>query len=65
VCLVLSSAIEKTPDPKLPLAQTASIEDPAMIQKIFAHLEEKAVSAAPGMLPKCRVPPLAGLFKGL
>jgi len=43
-----SSAIKGAPHPKLPLAQTASIEDPAVIQKILAHLDEKVVSAASG-----------------
>jgi hypothetical protein len=42
----------------------ASIEDPAVIKKILAQLDEKALSAAPGRLPECRAPPRAGLFKG-
>jgi hypothetical protein len=40
-------------------------EDPAVIKKILAHLDEKALSAAPCMLPECRAPPGAGLFEGL
>ena len=42
----------------------ACIEDPAVIKKILAHLDEKALAAAPGMLPEYRAPPRAGLFKG-
>jgi len=42
----------------------ACIEDPAVIKKILAHLDEKALSAAPAMLPECRAPPGAGLFEG-
>jgi hypothetical protein len=41
----------------------ASIEDPLVIQKILAHLDEKAASVATSMmLPQCRAPPPAGLF---
>jgi hypothetical protein len=42
----------------------ASIEDPAVIQKILAHLENTANSAATALLPDCRASPslLAGLF---
>jgi rRNA maturation protein Nop10 len=43
----------------------ACIEDPAVIKKILAHLDEKALSASPGRLPECRAPPGAGLFKGV
>jgi hypothetical protein len=35
----------------------ASIEDPMVIRKILAHLHEKAVSVATGMMPQCRAPP--------
>ncbi len=35
----------------------ASIEDPAVIQKILAHLDDNANSAASGFLPECRAPP--------
>jgi len=45
----------------------ASIEDPAVIQKILAHLEDNAspvVTALP-LLPECRAPPLAEFLKGL
>ena len=35
----------------------ASIEDPAVIQKILAHLDGNATSAASGLLPECRAPP--------
>jgi len=45
----------------------ACIEDPAVIQKILAHLEANAspvVTALP-LLPECRAPPLAELLKGL
>jgi hypothetical protein len=42
----------------------ASIEDPAVIQKILAHLENTANSAATALLPDCRASPglPAGLF---
>jgi len=32
----------------------ASIEDPLVIQKILAHLDEKAASVTTGMMPQCR-----------
>jgi hypothetical protein len=35
----------------------ASIEDPAVIQKILAHLDGNANSAATELLPGCRSPP--------
>jgi len=41
----------------------ASIEDPAVIQKILAHLENTASSAATALLPDCRASP--GLPKDL
>jgi len=47
----------------------ASIEDPAVIQKILAHLENTANSAATALLPDCRASPSlpvstpVGLFK--
>ena len=37
----------------------ASIEDPAVIQKILAHLAETAATA---LLPECRAPPVTGLL---
>ncbi len=40
----------------------ASIEDPAVIRKILAHLDGKTVSPPPSLLPECRAPPQAGLF---
>jgi hypothetical protein len=42
----------------------ASIEEPAVIQKILAHLDDSTTSAAQGLLPECRAPPspLMGLF---
>ncbi len=42
----------------------ASIEDPAVIQKILAHLDGSANSAETELLPGCRSPPSlpAGLF---
>jgi len=42
----------------------ASIEDPAVIQKILAHLGDMASSAATALLPDCRASPslLMGLF---
>ena len=35
----------------------ASIEDPVVIQKILAHLENTACSAAAALLPDCRASP--------
>lgn len=35
----------------------ASIEDPAVIQKILDHLDDNTNSAATGFLPECRAPP--------
>jgi hypothetical protein len=43
----------------------ASIENPAVIKKILAHLDGKAPPAATALLPECRGPPQAKLFKGL
>jgi hypothetical protein len=40
----------------------ASIEDPMVIRKILAHLDEKAASVATGMMPQCRAPPPTGLL---
>ena len=37
----------------------ASIEDPAVINQILAHLVEKAAAA---LLPECRAPPETGLL---
>ncbi len=39
-----------------------SIEDPMVIRKILAHLHEKAVLVATGMMPQCRAPPPTQLF---
>jgi hypothetical protein len=40
----------------------ACIEDPAVIRKILAHLDEKAATAVTAQLPPCRAPPATGLF---
>jgi len=40
----------------------ASIEDPAVIQKILAHLDDNAISAITAPLPDCRASPTVGLF---
>jgi hypothetical protein len=40
----------------------ACIEDPAVIEKILAHLNEKTVPVQAAPLPKCRAPPQAVLF---
>jgi hypothetical protein len=42
----------------------ASIEDPAVIQKILAHLNHTVSSAVTALLPDCRASPSlpAGLF---
>ena len=41
----------------------ASIEDPVVIRKILAHLDEKAAAVAKGRLPQCRAPPSVGLVE--
>ena len=40
----------------------ASIEDPEVIRKILAHLDEKVTPTATGLLPESRAPPATGLF---
>ena len=40
----------------------ASIEDLAVIQKILAHLDDNATSAATAWLPDCRASPVVELF---
>jgi hypothetical protein len=40
----------------------ACIEDPAVIQKILAHLDDRASPAGLSLLPECRAPPATGLF---
>jgi hypothetical protein len=40
----------------------ASIEDPAVIQKILAHVNNNATSAATALLPDYRASPTMGLF---
>ena len=40
----------------------ASIEDPAVIRKILAHLDDNATSAATALLPDCRASPTVGLL---
>ncbi|MCF6263497.1 MAG: IS91 family transposase [Xanthomonadales bacterium] len=40
----------------------ACIEDPAVIQKILAHLDDRASSTDLSLLPECRAPPVTGLF---
>ncbi len=41
----------------------ACIEDPVVINKILAHLNEKAAAVGSGLLPECRAPPQTGLFE--
>jgi hypothetical protein len=40
----------------------ACIEDPMVIERILAHLNDKALSVEPAMLPENRAPPQARLF---
>ncbi len=40
----------------------ACIEDPAVIEKILIHLDEKGGAAEATRRPPCRAPPPAGLF---
>jgi hypothetical protein len=37
-------------------------EDPVVIRKILAHLDEKAATAVTAQLLPCRAPPATGLF---
>ena len=41
----------------------ASIEDPAVINKILSHLDRKAATAGTTRLPQCRAPPQSGSFE--
>ncbi len=40
----------------------ACIEDPEVIRKILAHLDEKVTPTATVLLPESRAPPATGLF---
>jgi len=40
----------------------ASIEDPAVIRKILAHLDQKVSLQQAACLPESRAPPSTGLF---
>ena len=40
-----------------------SIEDPAVINKILAHLDQRVASAEVARLPQSRAPAQIGLFK--
>jgi len=40
----------------------ACIEDPVVIDKILSHLDTKAASTDPVVVPQPRAPPLASLF---
>jgi hypothetical protein len=40
----------------------ASIEDPAVIKKILAHLDQNILLQQTGYLPECRAPPPTGVF---
>ena len=39
-------------------------EDPVVIMKILAHLDDKTSSGVTALLPECRAPPLAELLEG-
>ena len=43
----------------------ASIENPVVIRRILAHLDEKAATVATARLPECRAPPATGPPVGL
>ena len=43
----------------------ASIEDPAVVRKILAHLDDNVSSVAPALLPECRAPPRGELLEGI
>jgi len=40
----------------------ASIDDPMVIRKTLAHLDDRASPAGLCLLPECRAPPATGLF---
>jgi hypothetical protein len=40
----------------------ACIEDPVVIRKILAHLDETVTPTGTGLLPESRAPPATGLF---
>jgi hypothetical protein len=40
----------------------ALIEDPLVIQKILAHLDDRVSPVGMSLLPECRAPPATGLF---
>jgi hypothetical protein len=40
----------------------ASIQDPMVISKILAHLDDNATSTATALLPDCRASPTVGMF---
>jgi hypothetical protein len=40
----------------------ANIENPAVISKILAHLDEKVATVETAQLPPCRAPPCTGLL---
>ena len=41
----------------------ASIEDPAVIQKMLAHLDDYTPCVTAALQPECRAPPLVELFE--
>ena len=45
-----------------PVKIIACIDQPVVIQKILAHLNDKADPKPTGLLPQARAPPQAGLF---
>jgi hypothetical protein len=40
----------------------ATIEDPVVIRKILAHLDDRVSPTGLSLLPECRAPPATGLF---
>ena len=40
-----------------------SIEDPAVINKILAHLDQRVASSEVARLPQSRAPPMIGFFQ--
>ena len=64
VCSI--STIVKQPESKnsvfAPYGIIACIDDPVVIQKILAHLQEKLTPAPAGLRPASRAPPQVGLF---
>ncbi len=63
-CSECGGEVRIIPKALAPLAgqALACIEDPEVIRKILAQLDEKVTPTATGLLPETRAPPATGLF---